>query len=832
MKPSIEKLRKYFRLEADQGYKNHAVIGGFSRMFDSWTSDARADGISEDIISAVSARLRDYHHLSETSRKEILQGLWKRITKDLEGKEQVPVKAPEVEVTEESQEDNEWVKEAEAVEPPEVRESPETEEKPKILPKLEVPDDGPVAALDAPITVLHGVGEKNAKTLERLGICSLGDLLYHFPRRYDDYSQLKPINRLKYKDEVTVIGTVQKASRRDIRGGKMKLVEAIITDGSGSLRATWFNQPWILKRLKVDSQVVLAGKIDQYLGRLTISNPELEHLDGKNLHTNRVVPVYPLTKRITQRSLRFITDQVVSYWAPRVQDFLPDEIRESASLFDLPNALLQVHYPDSTEKLKQARQRLAFDEIFLLQMGVMKQKYLWEAQTANVFAISDEILQSRLEKLPFTLTGAQQRSFEDVRKDLASGRPMNRLIQGDVGSGKTVVAGLAIAMVAHFGAQSAIMAPTSILAEQHYQTLTNMLAVDNGLLQPEEIRLLIGATSNTEKQEINEGLAQGKIKVVVGTHAILEDPVTFSELELIVIDEQHRFGVKQRSKLRSKGENPHLLVMTATPIPRSLALTLYGDLDLSLIDELPPGRQEISTHILYPRERERAYQLIRKQVEDGHQAFIIYTLVEESEKSEDKAAVEEHQRLQSDIFPDLRLGLLHGRLRPQEKEEVIGAFRDGSYDILVSTSVVEVGVDIPNATVMVIEGANRFGLAQLHQFRGRVGRSETKSYCLLIPQHPDAVENERLKAMAESNDGFILAEKDLAQRGPGDFLGTQQSGYFELKMARITDVPLIEKARKHAQSMFEKDPDLSLPEHQLLLKAIDHYWVEGQGDIS
>jgi len=421
---------------------------------------------------------------------------------------------------------------------------------------------------------------------------------------------------------------------------------------------------------------------------------------------------------------------------------------------------------------------------------------------------------------------------------------MDRLIQGDVGSGKTVVAALAIAMVARCGGQAAVMAPTSILAEQHYRSFTRLLAggeaPEAAALQPEQIRLLIGDTPEAEKQEIRQGLETGQVKLVIGTHALLEAPVQFQNLQLAVVDEQHRFGVAQRAALRAKGTNPHLLVMTATPIPRSLALTVYGDLDLSVMDEMPPGRQPVETYVLRPVERERAYQLIRSEVEKGRQAFIIYPLVEQNDKDDLAAqmnapqlsAVEEHQRLQREIFPKCRLGLMHGRLNPEEKDRVMKSFRDREFDILVSTTVVEVGVDIPNATVMLIEGANRFGLAQLHQLRGRVGRGAERAYCLLIPDKEDAVENERLAVMAETNDGFVLAERDLQQRGPGEFLGTRQAGFSELKMANLTDVRLIEKARQQAQNLFQSDPDLSSPECALLVKKLEQFWGNGRGDIS
>ena len=875
MKPSIEKLQKFFRLEADRNYDNKAVMGGLQGMLESWELEARADEVPEEIIEAVVIRLRDYHRLSEVSRKETLHGIWTRVKKDM-GAEEIEIAPPSqpqkpqiaTEMSEESKSEDspiqaevespseEESQPTEHISPPEgdlpseeesqptehislpegdlpsEEESQPEEPEPLQKPRRATQPEGPSAALNASVTVLPRIGERKAKTLQRIGIETLGDMLYYFPRRYDDYSQLTPINRLQYNQKTTIIGTVQSVSSRKIRGGRSTLVEAVVSDGSAALRVTWFNQPWITNKLRRGMQIVLSGKVEQYLGRATINSPEWEMLDRKTLHTNRIVPIYPLTANITQRWLRSQMHQVVTYWAPRVQDPLPEAVLDSVDLIDLNEALLQAHFPDSQDALLAARHRLAFDEIFLLQLGVIRQKQAWEARTGRIIETHQDWLESQINRLPFQLTDAQQKVLEDVRADLASGRPMNRLLQGDVGSGKTVIAALAAAMVTQAGSQAALMAPTSILAEQHYKTLLNLLTGEGRGLQPEQIRLMVGATPEVEKSEIRASLESGAIKIVIGTHALIEDPVTFADLELTVIDEQHRFGVEQRAALRSKGSNPHLLVMTATPIPRSLALTLYGDLDLSVIDEMPPGRQSVDTHVITPRERERAYRLIQNQVESGHQAFMIYPLVEESEKSEDKAAVEEQVRLQKEIFPEFKIGLLHGRLRPAEKEEMMTRFRDGEYQILVSTSVVEVGVDVPNATVMLVEGAHRFGLAQLHQFRGRVGRGEAKSYCLLIPQSDEAVENERLQAMEATNDGFVLAERDLEQRGPGDFLGTRQSGYSELKMAKLTDVKLIEQARREAIAMFERDPELALPEHQMLGEALERFWNPGQGDIS
>jgi ATP-dependent DNA helicase RecG len=469
-----------------------------------------------------------------------------------------------------------------------------------------------------------------------------------------------------------------------------------------------------------------------------MNNPDTESVDIENLNTNRIVPVYSLTERITQKWLRRIMKQVVEFWAPNVVDALPESVRSSARVMTLNEALMQVHFPDTQEKLKAARERLGFDEIFFLQMGVLRQKRDWKSVDARRFAVPDEWLSARIANLPFTLTSVQQSAVNDIRHDLDSGKPMNRLLQGDVGSGKTVVAAMAASMIVHNGSQAAIMSPTSILAEQHYRSFTRLLAAENGIMQPGQIRLLVGDTPEPEKEVIRQGLADGSIKIVIGTHALIEDPVIFQDLQFVVIDEQHRFGVEQRAALRTKGTNPHLLVMTATPIPRSLALTLYGDLDLSIMDVMPAGRQPVSTYVLRPQERERAFTLLRGQVKDGKQGFIIYPLIEESDKIEARAAVDDYETLSKEVFHDLKLGLLHGRMRPDEKDDVMLKFRDRQYDILVSTTVVEVGVDVPNATVMIIEGADRFGLAQLHQLRGRVGRGEAQSYCLLIPTHEDA----------------------------------------------------------------------------------------------
>ncbi len=851
MNSALEKLTKFLHLETDRGYDNRAVVGGLQNMLEPWEAEARATGLPDKTVEVVRSYLEDYAQLSVDTRRNVLDRLKARLKADYPELEirgiteaELEIRVPSEPSSEEDRSPQKTVAVAEAPKdtaekvevldqadrpaavPSAVPERVETEE-----PEKELRPPEPPAALDAPLTTIAGIGPKSAKTLRKLNLETLGDLLWHLPRRYDDYSKLKTINRLWYGEEVTVIGTVEDIQVRSVRSGRMKLVEAVISDGSGSLRVTWFNQPWIADRLRSGRPIVLSGKVDQYLGRLTMNNPEWEALDRKQLHTNRIVPVYPLTAGVTSKWLRRVIHSVVMRLAPRVPDPLPSSVLQSANLIPLNIALQQIHFPDDGEQLHKAQNRLAFDEMFLLQLGVLRQKTEWEQLECPPLQVDDTWVTNFTNVLPYTLTHAQQKALSDVRKDLASPHPMNRLLQGDVGSGKTVIAAAAIGIAASNGSQSAFMAPTSILAEQHYQTMLDMLPT-SAEIPAEKVQLLIGATPEPEKKKIRAGLAEGSISVVIGTHALLEDPILFHRLGLVVIDEQHRFGVEQRATLREKGENPNLLVMTATPIPRSLALTIYGDLDLTVIGEMPPGRLPIETRVLSPIERPRAHRFVKNQLEAGRQAFIIYPLVEGSEKIQAKAAVEEYQHLQEEVFTEYNLGLLHGRMRQSEKEAIMAGFRAGEYHVLVSTSVVEVGVDIPNATVMIIEGANRFGLAQLHQFRGRIGRSEHKSYCLLIPNSEDVADNERLSAMESTNDGFKLADLDLRYRGPGDFLGTRQHGFAELRTARLTDVKLIEKARNEAIRIFKDDPLLERDEHTLLVQEMNRFWTTGKGEIS
>ena len=693
----------------------------------------------------------------------------------------------------------------------------------------------PTGDLDGPVTQVPGISTVYAKHLARLGVHTIRDLLFLIPRRYDDFSQLKTIHQLVYGEEATIVGTVQNTTNRRTPKG-MTVTTCVLSDATGYIQATWFNQPYLLQQLRPGRQIVLSGRIDAYLGKLVLQSPEWEPLDQDLVHTARLVPVYPLTQGIGPRWMRTTVKRVVDAYAARLTDPLPPSIREPQELLPLGEAVHQAHFPDDQARLAQARHRLAFDEFFVIQLGVLRQRRLWQSNEGRALPLPEEVFQGFLQSLPFSLTGAQQRVLEEIRRDMDATRPMSRLLQGDVGSGKTVVAAAAMVAAWANGTQAALMAPTEILAEQHAKGLRRLFktwAEATGQEAP-AVELLTGSLTKAEREAAYQAVASGESPFVVGTHAVIQSGVEFANLGLAIVDEQHRFGVGQRAALRQKGTGivPHLLVMTATPIPRTLALTVYGDLDLSIINELPPGRTPIKTKWVLPRERERAYSFVAGQIQQGRQAFIICPLIEESENLEVKAAVQEYERLQREVFPHLRLGLLHGKLRPAEKEAVMAEFYRGDLHILVSTSVVEVGIDVPNATVMLIEGANRFGLAQLHQFRGRVGRGQHQSYCLLVAEDNIGEEGKtRLEAMERTQDGFELAEEDLKLRGPGEFFGTRQSGLPDLAVAKLSDVQTLEQARNAAERLFEQDPDISAPEHRGLRAAVDKFW-SGQGDLS
>jgi ATP-dependent DNA helicase RecG len=699
------------------------------------------------------------------------------------------------------------------------------------------PNAAEIAAkgVEVDISALRMVSAPLLIKFEKLGVRTVRDLLLYFPRRHVDYGQPVPISQLEPDREQTVRVHVWSARERQM-GWRMKSTEATVGDSSGMMRCVWFNQPWVAKQLPVNAEIVLAGRVTVKEGRPQLDNPEWELWSDDLLHTGRLVPVYPLTAGLQSRTVRRILRTAIDQFITRLVDPLPLELRGRLGLLDLRTAVAQMHYPADGASLEAARRRLAFDELLPIQITMLLRRRLFQRSApATPMPLTASVERGFKESLPFTLTGAQQRVLFDVIGDLRKPLPMSRLVQGDVGSGKTVIAAAALAAAAENGRQGVMMAPTEILAEQHFRTLKTLFGAVGGdgplaiahpefLGRPLRIALLTGSARSKERREVYGALECGEIDIACGTHALIQGGVRFHDLGVAVVDEQHRFGVMQRAALREKGSQaahtPHMLVMTATPIPRTLALTVYGDLDISVIDEMPPGRQPVKTTWVPPDERADAERFVRTQVEEGRQAFVICPLVEESETLDVKAATVEYERLRRGVYPDLRVELLHGRMSGKQKDEVMRRFREGDADILVSTAVIEVGIDIPNASVMMIEGADRFGLAQLHQFRGRVGRGAEQSYCLLLSDEPGEEARHRLELMEETSDGFRLAEADMDMRGPGQFFGTKQSGLPGLKVAKLSDVKLIETTRAEAARLLDGDPGLIKPEHEPLNRHV------------
>ncbi|HEX8948521.1 MAG TPA: ATP-dependent DNA helicase RecG [Dissulfurispiraceae bacterium] len=688
--------------------------------------------------------------------------------------------------------------------------------------------------LSSPVQYVKGVGPQRAALLARLGIHTIRDFLFFLPSRYEDRSASKKIAHLSFDEYHTITGKVMHSDTvtPNPRRPRLRIFELVITDGSGVLKAKWFNQAYLKKVFKPGQRVVLYGIVKRnYWGAgFEMVNPEYEILDdddgssapkeNDHVHTGRIVPIYRLTEGLSQKQMRNIMFAVLNHAAPSVQETAPAEIIENYRMPGIRESLMNSHFPgDSThlEALNRGtspyHQRLAFDELFTLQLGLAVLKKGEVLEKGIAFSPDGRFINRLLGNLPFKLTGAQERVFEDILRDMRMPVPMNRLIQGDVGSGKTIVALLSMLAAVESGYQAALMAPTEILAEQHFINIHRMVE-DLGL----KIQLLTGSRRNKK----NDPIAPEDADIVIGTHALIQEGVSFKKLGLAVIDEQHRFGVMQRATLRKKGINPDTLIMTATPIPRTLALTLYGDLDYSVIDELPPNRSPVITRQVYERQKHSVYRLIEDETKQGRQVYVVYPVIEETDKTNLKAAITGMEAFQAK-FPHLRVGLLHGRMKPTEREEVMKEFKGGALHILVSTTVVEVGVDVPNATVMIIIHAERFGLAQLHQLRGRVGRGSTQSYCILLSYGMTDESKRRLEVMGKTNDGFLIAEEDLSIRGPGEFFGTKQSGLPDLRVANVVrDVKLLEAARKEAFSLIEKDP--LLKGYPLLRRALEDFW--------
>ena len=680
------------------------------------------------------------------------------------------------------------------------------------------PPGGQRPSLADSVDTLWGVGATAARRLASLGIRTIGDLLRHAPQRYIDRSSVVPIRDVVEGTEVTVIGRVIDVSVRPARNRRLQIIEATIADDTGQIGAVWFNQPYLARNLRGRHNVALAGRVEIGPWGRQLSNPEHEFDAARMIHAGRLVPIYPLPSGLTQRQVRRWVDAALDDYGRLVRDPLPDRLVRRLELPALPDAVRAVHFPDSREAATTAARRLAFDELLVYQLAILRHRRHWrESNPGRPVRFDRDALSEFGDGLRFKLTNDQRRALADILNDLRRPQPMSRLLQGDVGCGKTVVAAGALFAVARAGWQSAIMAPTEVLAEQHLDTLSDLLG-SRGL----RVELVIGRVPAAQKRTIWRAVESGDVDVVIGTQALIQQTARFAKLNLAVVDEQHRFGVQQRGEIRAKGYNPHLLAMTATPIPRTLALTIYGDLDVSSIKEMPKGRRKITTRWVPSDKRDDAYAFVRQQVEDGRQAFVITPIISESETLQVRSATVEHERLRRNVYPDLAdaIGLLHGRLSGKAKDAAMRRFRDGADKILVSTAVVEVGIDVPNATVMMIEGAERFGLAQLHQLRGRVGRGAHASYCLLLSDTTDATENARLRVLQSMESGFDLAQRDLELRGPGEILGNRQHGLLDFHFASITDLETIMRARAEAEALVGDDPELALPEHRGLAGAV------------
>ncbi len=719
------------------------------------------------------------------------------------------------------------------------------------------------------------------KELQKINLVSVRDLLRYFPNRYEDFSKIVPIGQILLNQTVTIQGEITQINSQKTFRRKMALTKAVIQDKTGTIEAIWFNQPFISHNLKVGQEISLAGKTSlNNKGGLYLSNPEYERIlppseistkislstsleelikasKSKSSqpffrHTARIIPIYPETKKITSRFLRYLISLIFPQIDLLIKDYLPEKIIRNQKLLPLNQAVKQIHYPENFQLLEQARRRLAFNELFLIQLFTIREKFLWQKKKSIAINFNPEIIKNFTAKLPFELTSAQKKSAWEILQDLAEPQPMNRLLEGDVGSGKTIVAAIAALQVISAGYQVALMAPTSILAEQHFQSLPKYFKhypFSIALLTSNQAKIWPSSKRKISKQKLLEKIKQGEISLIIGTHSLIQKQVAFKNLALAIIDEQHRFGIQQRAELQTQVEKikdatprliPHLLSITATPIPRTLALTIYGNLDISILDESPKNQKPVTTQLFSAHQKEQVYQFIRQEIQNGRQTFIVCPKIDPSEVKkglllkpkeqltkqqkqkliwqEVKAVKEEYQKLSQEIFPDLKVALIHGQMKDKEKEKIMKDFKNRLNDILVSTSVIEVGIDIPNANVIMIENAERFGLAQLHQLRGRVSRSPYPAYCFLITNNQPTA---RLKAIIQCRNGFELAEKDLEIRGPGEFTGQKQWGNPDLSMASLNDLDLIKSAHQEAQNILQNDPNLQ--DHSLLKRKLAEF---------
>lgn len=670
------------------------------------------------------------------------------------------------------------------------------------------------------VSMLKGIGEQRERKLQKLGISTIEDLLTHYPREYKDRSEILKIADLSMDEPSTFLAQVKEEGQNS-RHGRLVYTRMKVYDETGSVGVLWYNQPYMKNSLKIGEWYLFSGKLQKKYGRKEILSPEVERI-GENFAGGRIIPVYPASEGISQKMLRNLMEDALSQMSGGMREELPLWLRKEYKLAERNFAIENIHFPKTEQGFYDARRRLVFEELFVLQTALFQLKNTLEDSGEGIILKKKKALQEAEGLLPFALTGAQKRVLKEMEKDMTSGKIMNRLVQGDVGSGKTAVAMVAAYWAIRNGYQATIMAPTEVLANQHFESFQKVF-------EPAGIKvvLLTGSLKAKEKRETLEQVKNGDAQMIVGTHAVIQKGVEYHKLGLAITDEQHRFGVRQRSTLADKGENVHTLVMTATPIPRTLALILYGDLDISIIDELPPGRQKIDTSAVDSRYHQRIYTFIQKHVKEGRQAYVICPMIEESEKLEVQSVLNYTEELVKEL-PECRVACVHGKMKAKEKQEIMDGFAAGNIDVLVSTTVIEVGINVPNATIMLIENAERFGLAQLHQLRGRVGRGSEKSYCILVSDTKTKVAKERMKTMTESEDGFVISEKDLKLRGPGEFFGIRQHGLPELKIADLyKDMAILKEAQSAAAELLKKDRFLEAEEHQLLREHIDGY-LEGK----